>query len=464
MVSPRRRLAHAVLAAMSLLASVGAVEALPASLARPHIVGGADAPPHGWRDAAAVVVGTDSHGPFYCSGSLIGARWILTARHCVVDASTGLLIPALALSVAVGNQPPVTRTDWLRVVAVYPHDTADVALLKLASASPMPTLDIVMPGQEASWAAGQLGFVVGWGVTQEAPAVAPSVLQEAAITIQPDAACATLLGASFLPEDLCAGSVPNIPATCHGDSGAPLVIADPVDGYPFLVGVANVGSAAGCTSLPSVFTKTDPIRPWIVETAGLGAPVIGERVASPGASTAVVHVSVIGRGSDYFVSAEYGASYAYRTHGVWVHGDESHVVDLKLTGLLAGAETPYRVVAWSSYGTTFSPAGSVYLDDVHPPVVHAYAASGRRRQPVKLVWSITDDSGRGDVDISVYNGKKRIAFSPARPYALGTRATTWYIKYLIPRNAPRLLTWCVQGVDPSGNRSARRCARLTTRA
>jgi secreted trypsin-like serine protease len=59
---------------------VQAQESTPQPQLTPRIVGGVEAVPGAWPWQVYIEA-----GGFACGGSLIDARWVLTAAHCVVD-------------------------------------------------------------------------------------------------------------------------------------------------------------------------------------------------------------------------------------------------------------------------------------------------------------------------------------------------------------------------------------------
>jgi hypothetical protein len=102
-------------------------------------------------------------------------------------------------------------------------------------------------------------------------------------------------------------------------------------------------------------------------------------------------------------------------------------------------------------------AGALKSKDIKPPYVQPYDAVGHPGQPLKLRYSVVDDSGRSHVVVDVRIGAKRVAsFDVPMREVKGTVAysVTWRVPKPVP---PGLAQVCVRATDPSGNRSAPSC-------
>jgi secreted trypsin-like serine protease len=249
------------------------------------------APTQAWPAQTSVRFTTGS-GTYVCGGTLLSARWVLTAGHCATG-DTGLALAANAFSLRVGS---TSRTAGGTAVGVddairqpgYADTgtpTNDLALLHLATAVTQEPLRLAGTGaaEAALWSAGAQATIVGWGVTE---AGTQSVsLREAQVAMVGDGSCAAAWGSYFSSTSMvCAGGQST--DSCSGDSGGPLMV--PRSGGFELVGVVSWGSSpCGQLSVPGVYARVGApaLNAWVrsrVPTAGLAvspaAPDPGEQV------------------------------------------------------------------------------------------------------------------------------------------------------------------------------------------
>ena len=223
-----RLTASAATVLIGILAAPAAASAAPAD--GPSIIGGSTVSSAPW--AAAVL----SNGSFTCSGTIIAASWVLTAKHCVNG----------TLSVRVGS---VNRSSGGVTRTVASTATrSDLALLRLSS--PVSTTFMTLSG--AYPPVGSTNSIYGWGMTCNTGCDASATLRTATVRVtstnQTDA-----YGGRAIASTAISGNA------WRGDSGGPQVY----NGAQ--VGVASTADGQSQQYYGSVAYN----RAWITTTAGV---------------------------------------------------------------------------------------------------------------------------------------------------------------------------------------------------
>lgn len=210
-----------------------------------------------------------------CDGESIGSQWILTAAHCVIDASGNTLAPK-AFKVAVGADysnwsgafQPVDRVlrhpnfpAHLNQVPAWP---ADIAILHISTVPAFRYGWIPLSAIEPS--VSTTVTMLGWGCAGPSLSdcgVPSTTLRQASTQVQSDAKCG-FMGA-YIPFDICTSR--NGQSTIrHGDSGGPAFRQTSYGDYRL------VGILSGFDSAKDYVTSISYTLAWVTKITGIGAP------------------------------------------------------------------------------------------------------------------------------------------------------------------------------------------------
>jgi secreted trypsin-like serine protease len=225
------------LAGVVLAAGLIAAPVARASAAHPNIIGGSTASDAPW----GAQVYWNSRG-FECSGSIIAAQWVLTARHCLAT-SGGMYVRVGSLNLGQGTGVTVDRTE------AAPN--GDILLLHLASS--VDATHVTLGGADP--AIGDTNQIYGWGRTQGSNPPSP-VLKTA--NVQVTGTGTDAFGGPAISSQGVDGSA------WHGDSGGPEMAGGAQ------VGVCSTGENSGSdVNGTQDYASVANSRDWIQQTAGV---------------------------------------------------------------------------------------------------------------------------------------------------------------------------------------------------
>ncbi|XP_022229972.2 serine protease 1 [Drosophila obscura] len=211
---------------------------------------------------APFVVGMAFHtSNQWCSGTIIGDTWILTARACLT-ASTGVTIyfgatrrSQALYAVSVGSSQYVQNNEQLALVHV-PQVSYSNRVRKVA----LPGLRDQSNRYENRWAT-----TCGWGSTAFTQAL-PDWLQCVDLQIMSNSECIPFYGRDTITDRILCTRTINGKSICFGDAGSPLVTKQ----GSIMVGLSLFVSTQGCTlGMPAGFARITSHLNWIRQHTGI---------------------------------------------------------------------------------------------------------------------------------------------------------------------------------------------------
>ncbi|XP_041983784.1 serine protease snake-like [Aricia agestis] len=248
------------------------------------IVGGESANQGEFPHMAAVGWVTDEEKyAFYCGGTLISSRFVLTAGHCtykprqkhnepsvvrlgeqnldptVRDGATPIDVPIKQIHKHPGYKPPSKYDDVALLELVTDVDfTNDVRPACLWNR------DSTRPHTKA--------LATGWGVVDPQARRTSTDLQKVSLTLFDNNSCNRLLEREekrhwergVIDTQVCAGELRGGKDTCQGDSGSPLQVASSENQCIFhVIGITSFGGRCAQPGRPAVYTRVSKYLNWI---------------------------------------------------------------------------------------------------------------------------------------------------------------------------------------------------------
>ncbi|XP_055906214.1 serine proteinase stubble [Eupeodes corollae] len=242
-----------------------------------RIVGGTEAPNGQWPWMAAIFL----HGPkrteFWCGGSLIGSKYILTAAHCTRDsrqkpfAARQFTVRLGDIDLSTDDEPSAPVTFGVTQVRAHERFSRvgfynDIAILvldrpvrksKYVIPVCLPRLGRMPPKDRLP---GRRATVVGWGTTYYGGKESTSQRQ-AELPIWRNEDCDRSYFQPINENFLCAGYSDGGVDACQGDSGGPLMMR--YDARWVQLGIVSFGNKCGEPGYPGVYTRVSQYLEWI---------------------------------------------------------------------------------------------------------------------------------------------------------------------------------------------------------
>lgn len=254
---------------------------------QPDIIGGqvAEIGEYPWQAYLETSKSKDER--YMCGGSLITAKWVLTAAHCVYDDSTGQLLNVDVVvlgahNLALRNETGRQYFDSSHVI-MHPDFNVieldnDLALIELDHAATLtayvsPIGLATSPNEDWMLEAGVAATVTGWGETETSN---PSnVLLEVTVDVVDNQTCQdAYASAGYRVSDnmVCAGFKEGGKDTCRGDSGGPLIVPDGLGNWK-QIGIVSWGNyPCAQADYYGVYTRVPNYIAWITQQTGGSDP------------------------------------------------------------------------------------------------------------------------------------------------------------------------------------------------
>lgn len=244
----RARQTAAILVATAAAAATALIASPTANAAPQPIVGGTTTTT---AEYPFVMQITDASGNQFCGGTLVAAKKVVTAAHCMVGESAGNVRVVGGRTYLNGTDGTVSKVAGIWIHPNYTDATNgnDVAVLTLSTAMPNKPVSYVSSSQTGVYAAGTTARILGWGTTSENGG-SSNQLRTATVPLVADSSCKTSYGSDFVKSDMvCAGYTSGGVDTCQGDSGGPLLIGG------VLAGITSWGEGCAEAGYPGVYTR-----------------------------------------------------------------------------------------------------------------------------------------------------------------------------------------------------------------
>ncbi|XP_017121712.1 chymotrypsin BI [Drosophila elegans] len=219
-------------------------------------------------------------GLYWCGGSLISEKYVITAAHCVDMAKRALVFLGANEIKNAKEKGQVRLMVPSENFHIYPTWNPkrlkdDIALVRLPHAVSFNDRihPIQLPKRHYEYRSfkNKLAIASGWGRYATGVHAISNVLRYVQLQIIDGRTCKSNFPLSYRGTNICT-SGRNARSTCNGDSGGPLVLQRRHSKKRVLVGVTSFGSIYGCDrGYPAAFTKVASYLDWISDETGVSS-------------------------------------------------------------------------------------------------------------------------------------------------------------------------------------------------
>lgn len=262
-------MALVALALASVPASAQAPEVAGDGTPTTRIIGGTQAPPGAWPGQVGLLTSSQPNNfqAQFCGGTALNRNWVLTAAHCVTDATpSGIDILAGTQSLASGGNR--YRVAEIRILPGWNEDTfnRDAAVLRVGEPMPESVVSQKLVGQGQAVAGGTNATTVGWGNTSTSGSSFPTELRQVNVAMKTDSQCGAAYGSEYIAASMVCASAAG-KDSCQGDSGGPLYINS---GGLKQAGIVSWGAGCAEPGYPGIYTKVSSYVNWIGQQTRYG--------------------------------------------------------------------------------------------------------------------------------------------------------------------------------------------------